>query len=214
MRQAGIFVMAASAARRSALRKSLTTFLPPQNIYLGSAFSLGRMQQCGADVLLADLESSASAASMLTFLCGAPALAGAVALIDDPDPVWVRRAVGADVNAVIGRDAGPEDLRLAIETADAGLVLLHPTSARLLIPSAAFPLEPERGYGGLERLTAREQEVLRLMSSGLGNKEIAVHLGISEHTVKFHTSSILGKLGASSRTEAVSQGIRRGLISL
>lgn len=66
----------------------------------------------------------------------------------------------------------------------------------------------------MERLTPRERQVLFLMSEGLGNKEIAARLGISDHTVKFHASSILGKLGAGSRTEAVSQGIKRGLISL
>jgi DNA-binding NarL/FixJ family response regulator len=66
----------------------------------------------------------------------------------------------------------------------------------------------------VEQLTAREREVLAFMSDGLGNKEIAARLGISEHTVKFHTSSILGKLSVASRTEAVTQGIRRGLIAL
>jgi DNA-binding NarL/FixJ family response regulator len=65
----------------------------------------------------------------------------------------------------------------------------------------------------MEHLTAREREVLGLMSGGLGNKQIAARLGISEHTVKF-ASSILAKLSAGSRTEAVSQGIRRGLIML
>jgi DNA-binding NarL/FixJ family response regulator len=65
-----------------------------------------------------------------------------------------------------------------------------------------------------EELTARESEVLRLVSMGLGNKEVAGRLAISEHTVKFHISSILGKLHAGSRTEAVSLGIRRGLIPI
>jgi DNA-binding CsgD family transcriptional regulator len=53
-----------------------------------------------------------------------------------------------------------------------------------------------------------------MLASGLGNKEIAVQLAISEHTVKFHVASILGKLGAGTRTEAVSLGIRRGLVLL
>jgi DNA-binding NarL/FixJ family response regulator len=68
--------------------------------------------------------------------------------------------------------------------------------------------------GPAETLTEREREVLRLVSEGLGNKEIAVQLAISDHTVKFHISSILGKLGAASRTEAVSQGIRKGFITI
>jgi DNA-binding NarL/FixJ family response regulator len=67
---------------------------------------------------------------------------------------------------------------------------------------------------GPEHLTSREREVLEMMMEGLSNKEIAVHLAISVHTVKFHISSILGKLDASSRTEAITIGLRRGLITI
>jgi DNA-binding NarL/FixJ family response regulator len=65
-----------------------------------------------------------------------------------------------------------------------------------------------------EPLTPRESEVLQMLASGFANKTIAARLKISEHTVKFHVASILGKLGAGSRTEAVSLGIRRGLVLL
>jgi len=65
-----------------------------------------------------------------------------------------------------------------------------------------------------EEITSRETEVLRMLAEGLVNKDIAARLGISEHTVKFHISSILDKLGASTRTEAVTLGIRRGLIPI
>jgi DNA-binding NarL/FixJ family response regulator len=65
-----------------------------------------------------------------------------------------------------------------------------------------------------EHLTARETVVLRLMALGLGNKEIASRLDISEHTAKFHVSSILAKLGAASRTEAVTIGMTRGLVAI
>ena len=70
------------------------------------------------------------------------------------------------------------------------------------------------GDAPMEALTPRELEVLRLLAAGLGNKGIAARLEISEHTVKFHVASILGKLGVSSRTEAVTVGIRRGLIMI
>ena len=66
----------------------------------------------------------------------------------------------------------------------------------------------------VEELTPRELQVLRDVALGLANKEIAERLRISEHTVKFHVASILGKLEAGSRTEAVTQGIRRGLIPI
>jgi two-component system, NarL family, response regulator YdfI len=66
----------------------------------------------------------------------------------------------------------------------------------------------------IEPLTAREMEVIQLMAQGLANKQIALTLGISEHTVKFHLSSLYSKLGTSSRTETVRRGIELGLISL
>jgi DNA-binding NarL/FixJ family response regulator len=65
-----------------------------------------------------------------------------------------------------------------------------------------------------EHLTAREVEVLRLVALGQGNKEVAAQLNVSEHTVKFHVSSVLAKLGARSRTEAVTIGILRGLVAI
>jgi len=63
-------------------------------------------------------------------------------------------------------------------------------------------------------LTARELEVLRLVARGLSNKEIAVDLGITTHTVKYHLAAVLEKLGVRSRTEAVSLGVRKGLVPL
>jgi DNA-binding NarL/FixJ family response regulator len=65
-----------------------------------------------------------------------------------------------------------------------------------------------------EPLTAREKEVLQLMAEGLANKQIALSLGISEHTVKFHLSSLYAKLNVSSRTEAIRKGLGLGLLSI
>ncbi len=70
------------------------------------------------------------------------------------------------------------------------------------------------GLAHRERLSPRESEVLIQLARGAGNKQIAAALTISEHTVKFHLASIFAKLGVSSRTEAVTQGVRRGLIML
>lgn len=164
-----------------------------------------------ADIVVADIDGPSAAASFLSFMAEGAGEIGAVALIDDPDPRWVQAALHAGINAIISREPSSEELHIALAAADAGLVLLYPASARALMPAAfeasELAFEPER-------LTAREYEVLRLLSEGLGNKEIAVRLGISEHTAKSHISSILGKMGAASRTEAVSQGIRRGLIPI
>lgn len=212
--EASIFISATSAARRTGLQKLLSGIWPESPISAGAALSSERMRESGAEILLADIDSTSQAEAFLRFLSTASPLAAAVALVDDPDPVWTRRAIAAGVNAILAADASKDDLRLALEAATSGFVLLHPTSARLLFNPENISLRLEEDYPSVEQLTVREREVLNLMSEGLGNREIALRLGISEHTAKFHASSILGKLNASSRTEAVSQGIRRGLVSL
>src|SRR5260370_38862805 len=79
---------------------------------------------------------------------------------------------------------------------------------------APLPRAAELAAGAGEPLTPRERDVLQLMAEGLPNKLIAVRLSISEHTAKFHISAIMTKLGAASRTEAVTIGARRGLLIL
>jgi DNA-binding CsgD family transcriptional regulator len=75
--------------------------------------------------------------------------------------------------------------------------------------------EPTREYAApVEALTAREHDVLALVADGLPNRDIAARLAISEHTVKFHLASIFGKLGVSTRTEAVQRGLRLGVIEI
>ena len=73
---------------------------------------------------------------------------------------------------------------------------------------------PDDGAGFQEALTAREAQVLALVADGLPNKAIAAQLGIADETVKFHLASIMGKLGAANRTDAVRRALRRGLIPL
>jgi len=99
----------------------------------------------------------------------------------------------------------------AIEAAAAGLVVLDAAGVETFLTA---PRPGSRGSSEtlVEPLTRREVEVLQHVAAGLGNKEVATRLKISEHTVKFHVASLLGKLGAASRTEAVTLGIRHGLI--
>jgi DNA-binding NarL/FixJ family response regulator len=104
-----------------------------------------------------------------------------------------------------------DEILPAIQAAYAGLVLLDPEVTQNLVAR----VQPRNGLTAApEDLTPREIEVLRMLAEGLGNREMASRLGISDHTVKFHVSSILDKLGAASRTEAVTLGIRMGLILL
>jgi len=113
--------------------------------------------------------------------------------------------------ACLARDADADQVDLAVRSADAGLVLLD-------LPLAATSLALRSLAAGtaesMEPLTARELQVLQLVAQGLPNKGIARRLGISENTAKFHVASLCGKLGASSRTEAVTLAARRGLILL
>jgi two-component system, NarL family, response regulator YdfI len=139
-----------------------------------------------------------------------------VVLLEQPRADWLSKAFRAGVRAVLPRDTTLEQLRAALEAVAAGLVVVHPSEVNAevnaVLPAPAALPAP---IGDVpEPLTPREREVLQLISAGLGNKEIAGRLSISEHTVKFHVASILGKLGASTRTEAVSIGIRRGLVLL
>jgi two-component system, NarL family, response regulator YdfI len=135
-----------------------------------------------------------------------------IVLSEQPRAEWTSKALRAGVRAVLPREVSPEQLRAALEAAAAGLVVVHPSEVSAVLPAPAALSSPVRELP--EPLTPREREVLQMISAGLGNKEIAGRLSISEHTVKFHVASILGKLGASTRTEAVSIGIRHGLVLL
>lgn len=137
--------------------------------------------------------------------------AAIVVLGGDADSAFVSDAIRFGARAVLEADASGAQLSAAVHAVAEGLMVL-PGGAKAFsrgqtsIESAASE--------ELEPLTAREREVLNLMASGLGNKQIAAKLGISEHTSKFHVASILGKLGATTRTEAVAIGARNGLVLL
>ena len=137
---------------------------------------------------------------------------GVVVLIDEPNVGWTARALQAGVRAILPRESSENEIVSGVVEADRGLVLLDPEITKELASQTRTVTTSENAAHSLEELTAREVEVLRLMAEGFGNKQIAARLGISDHTVKFHISSILAKLNVSSRTEAVTQGIRMGLI--
>jgi DNA-binding NarL/FixJ family response regulator len=122
-----------------------------------------------------------------------------ILLTNTADSALVGLALRSGVRGVISLDATAEEIEAAVHAVDAGLVVLAEP------PVAAELIEP---------LTERELELLDLLAEGISNKLIAHRLGISEHTVKTHVASIFAKLGVSSRTEAVLQAIRRGLVML
>jgi NarL family two-component system response regulator YdfI len=114
---------------------------------------------------------------------------------------------------ILSREATGDEIQAALVAVAEGLLVgtrtnLQPLFSRLLLSEEPMlNSEPER-------LTEREEQVLQLLALGLANKQIAHQLKISEHTVKFHVSSILTKFGAASRTEAIRIGVQRGLVSI
>ena len=123
----------------------------------------------------------------------------------------LRRVLQSGVRAVLPRDIATAELAAAIESVCNGLAVITTEDLETLLPTLSeMPVGDELAIG--EPLTSRETEVLSMMAEGAANKEIATRMKISEHTVKFHVSSILAKLGAATRTEAVSRGYREGLI--
>jgi NarL family two-component system response regulator YdfI len=166
------------------------------------------------DVILLDLENEhrviGSAASPA--LPRIPSSCPAVALIDESSADWAAHALRSGVRAILPRDSNADEILAAIQAAHAGLVLLDPEVTQNL--TSRIPTPAAQPAAGLDDLTPREIEVLRMLAEGLGNREMAFRLGISDHTVKFHISSILDKLGAATRTEAVTMGIRMGIILL
>ena len=139
-----------------------------------------------------------------------PRIPPVILLAAAPLGAWTARARRAGVRGVLRDDATAEELIAAVAATMAGLVVLHPAAVIARPAAEAGSRRASEGTG----LTPRELEILEMMAEGMSNRRIAVRLGISGYTVKFHVASVLGKLGAASRTEAVTLGVRQGLISL
>jgi DNA-binding NarL/FixJ family response regulator len=154
-----------------------------------------------ADVLVWDAEEPAALDAM-----AAAEARGARIVAVLRDRTQSAPVLAAGARAVVGREVDAPALSAAVRAVAAGLLVLDGVAASAVLrprPAADAPVEP---------LTPREQEVLRLLAEGLSNKLIGARLGISEHTAKFHVNSILGKLGAQTRAEAVAQAARLGVL--
>ena len=126
-----------------------------------------------------------------------------------PNGDHVAEAWAAGARGMLSRDSEAPDLAATLTAVSQGLVVVDPRLAARLPP-----IRNRTPNALTEDLTPRERKVLSLIAEGLPNKSIADRLGISEHTVKFHVNAILGKLGAQSRTEAVTRATRLGLLLL
>jgi DNA-binding NarL/FixJ family response regulator len=209
-----VFIVAASSLVRAGLQ---SLFRARDVEVVGSAPNFeslaGQWPDVEADIVL--VEASGEQFEAVIDSLAASQLASEtniVVLSDHSEPRWFAEAVRAGVRAALPSDVSADQLVAALEAAAAGLIVLHPAELDAMFPAAERASRPLADL--TEPLTPRESEVLQMLASGLANKEIAARLAISEHTVKFHVASILGKLGAGSRTEAVSLGIRRGIVLL
>jgi DNA-binding NarL/FixJ family response regulator len=160
----------------------------------------------GWDVFGADLADGSALAEVLADLQEEPV----PCLLLLPDDSLANELWNRGLRGMLLRSAPTDRLVAAIHALAHDLAVLDPALAdTLTVPEESSP-PPHM----LEALTPREHEVLTLLAEGLTNKAIARRLGISEHTAKFHVNAVLGKLGAQSRTEAVVQATRFGLIKL
>ena len=209
-----VLIVAASPLARAGLQ----SLLGDQDVEIaGSTPTLeslaNQMPDVEADVVLVEASGEQFEGVIDSLIASQLASETAVVLLSEHfEPRWLAEGLRAGVRAVLPSDLSPDQLVAALEAAATGLIVMHPGEVNQLFPAAEPASHPLAEL--TEPLTPRESEVLQMLASGLANKEIAARLAISEHTVKFHVASILGKFGAGSRTEAVSLGIRRGLILL
>jgi NarL family two-component system response regulator YdfI len=209
-----VFIVAASPLARSGLENLLAA---GGASVVGSSASLEslfeQIMDVEPDAVLLDASGDNSEATLDAIAgSGLATETSMIFLVDRSRPGWTAEALRAGVRAILPSEVSADQLAAALQAAIAGLVVMHPSEIPATLPQTSAGLSPIAELA--EPLTPRERQVLQMLASGLVNKEIAAKLSISEHTVKFHVASILGKLGASTRTEAVSLGIRRGLVLL
>ena len=181
---------------------------PDVHVVFGRPHGLRRLIDEHDPTIVVLASTTSRAAAALQGLGGLLRVPPILLVVDDPAAAWTATARRSGVRAVLGQDAGTEQISAAIAAATAGLITLHPDTLRVRATPRSVGVADDRA------LTARQREILEMMAGGLSNRAIAARLGISAYTVKFHVAAILEALGAGTRTEAVTLGVRSGLISL
>jgi NarL family two-component system response regulator YdfI len=211
-----VLISAASERMRVDLQSMLeqNSDLKIAGTIVGLATLEHHIRELHPDVLLIELEGpQIENLSFFNKIRGPGPNLPIVLLIDNVNEKSIARATRVGVRSVLMSDAKPGQILIAIKGAVEGLTILPADILRKLFgETPARPLSsPPLLY---QPLTSREMEVLRMLAQGLANKEIAAALSISAHTVKFHITSIFSKLNVSTRTEAVTAGLRLGYIAL
>ncbi|WP_414567875.1 response regulator transcription factor [Nostoc sp. CCY 9925] len=202
-----VIVVAASPVVRAGLSAVVSS--NPQLTVVGSASDLDvlstEVEQLQPDVVLLDLGSNPEPMWVKLQLIQEQQI---IAIAEDIDSIELETAFRLGIRGILSSTSTEAEIITGVEAVASGLVVLHPDVLELL------PMREKVVANPVQTLTPREMEVLGMLGYGLGNKAIAKRLQISEHTVKFHVSSIFQKLGVSTRTEAVTVGVRLGLIML
>lgn len=165
----------------------------------------------GVDILVSDSDAI-EAAALEEFLQQVDPSPAILLLTDDPQASQDFAGMPLRAWGLLPFDASEEELLAAVHALYEGLLVAEPALIQPLLGHVMVRGEDVDTL--IEELTERETEVLQLLAQGLANKQIALQLDISAHTVKFHVSSIYTKLGVTNRTEAVTHGARLGLIVL
>ena len=183
---------------------------PGWRVVVGTLLELGDLVEDHDPAIVVLAIASKHGARTLEALRRLRRIPPVVLLTSAPHDAWSAPARRAGVRAVLRSDATAEELDAALVATSAGLVVLHPDV--FSVSPASVPRSS--GASRMTALTPRELEIIEMMAEGMSNRIIAARLGISGYTVKFHVASILDKLGAATRTEAVTLGVRHGIISL
>jgi DNA-binding NarL/FixJ family response regulator len=133
-----------------------------------------------------------------------------IVVLGEPSSRQVKSLLDVGVHGILWVTAGAPEVTAAVQAVAKGLVVVDPKVLQMMLSPQELNEEANEPDG----FTDREKEVLELLARGWPNRMIANKLQISEHTVKFHVASLLNKLGASSRTEAVTRAVRKGLLAL
>ncbi|MBH8574518.1 response regulator transcription factor [Nostocaceae cyanobacterium CENA369] len=206
-----VIVVASSPVVRAGL--SAVVSGNPRLTVVGSASNLDvlarEVEQLQPDVVLVDLSGNPQAIwEKLLLVQEEQYPLRILVIVEELDNIDLEEALNSGVRGILPSSSTESEIAAAVEAIAFGLVVLHPDAVELL------PVREKVAVNPVQTLTPREIEVLGMLGSGLSNKAIAKRLYISEHTVKFHLSSIFQKLGVSTRTEAVTVGVRLGLIML
>ncbi|GAB1543643.1 response regulator transcription factor [Scytonema sp. NUACC21] len=212
-----VLVVAASPVVRAGLSAVLTT--NSKLTVIGTTSDLDglarEIEQLQPEVVLLDLSSNfqKSVWEKLLSLQQQQEPSAFLILTDEFDSLDLEAGLRAGIKGILPQSSTESEIVAAVEAVAFGLVVLH-SDAMEYVLALKDTTGREKVVPAVQALTPREIEVLEMLGVGLGNKAIAKRLQISEHTVKFHVSSIFQKLGVSTRTEAVAVGVRLGLIML